>query len=75
MRNKNMLGWSLAGTSLVSASLYGLFTYLSNDSYNSYSSTTITSDAISYREEFQTYDILSYVSLGTSLLSAGVSVY
>ncbi len=70
-----MLGWSLAGTSLVSASLYGLFTYLSNDSYNSYSSTTITSDAISYREEFQTYDILSYVSLGTSLLSAGVSVY
>ena len=28
-----------------------------------------------YRKEFQTYDILSFVSLGTSILSLGLSTH
>lgn len=74
-KNKNILGWSTAGVSVLSTGLFGLFTFLSNESYDNYQAATITADAVAYKDEFQTYDTISYIALGAGLLGAGVSAY
>ncbi len=74
-KNKNILGWSSAGAGVLSSSIFAVFTFLSNESYGNYQSATITADAVAYKDEFQTYDTISYIALGTALVSTGVSVY
>ena len=74
-KNKNFLGWSSAGASALSTGLFGVFTFLSNESYGNYQAATITADAVAYKGEFQTYDTISYIALGAGLLGAGVSAY
>ncbi len=74
-KNKNILGWSSAGASALSTCLFGIFFFLSDESYDNYQSATITADAVAYKDEFQTYDTISYIALGAGLVGAGVSAY
>ena len=74
-KNKNIFGWSSAGVSIISTGVFGIFTFLSSESYNNYQSATITADAVAFKDEFQTYDTISYIALGAGLVSAGVSAY
>ena len=73
--NKNIGGWVSAGSSVLSAGLFGLFSIFSNSAYDDYISTTISADAANYKEKVQLWDILSYVSLGTTAIGAGLSTY
>ena len=49
------------------------FAVLGNEAYDNYQNSIITADAVDYREEFQRWDFLSYVSLGVVGAGAGLS--
>ena len=72
---KHIGGWVSAGSSVLSASLFGLFSIFGNSAYDDYMAATITADAVEYKDKFQLWDTLSYVSLGTSVATAGLSAY
>jgi hypothetical protein len=73
--NKDIGGWISAGTGVISAGLFGLFSAFSNSAYDDYVTATITADAVEYKEKVQLWDTLSYISLGTATAGAGLSAY
>ena len=72
---KKIGGWVSAGSSVLSAGLFGLLSIFSNQAYDDYVAATISADAVDYKEKVQLWDTLSYVSLGTAAVGAGLSAY
>jgi hypothetical protein len=71
-KGKTVGGFVSLGLGVVGGGLAGLFMYLAEESYNEYMDATLTSQAVTYREEFETYDILSYISIGAG--GVGISL-
>jgi len=74
VKRRKAAGWTTLITSALAGGAYALFTVLGNESYDDYLDASITADVIDYREQFQMYDILGYVSLGVAGVGAIASV-
>ncbi len=66
-------GFISLGLGVIGGGLTGLFMYLAEESYNEYMGATVTDSIIAFRQEFQTFDVLSYVSIGAGGVGLGLS--
>lgn len=74
-KTRTIFKWSALGAATLSAGLTGLFFSLSNDAYESYKETTITEEAVKYREEVQKWYTFTYIAVGASFVSLGVFIW
>ena len=72
-KKRKATGWTFLVTSVLAGGAYAFFAVSGNAAYDNYLDATITADAVEYREQFQFYDLLGYVSLGVAGAGAGVS--
>jgi len=73
-KTRKIVGWASLGAGLVSAGLSGLFWYLSDRAYENYQDASITTDAVKYRKEVQSWDTFTYVAGGTAGIGVGLSI-
>ena len=73
IKNRKATGWTSLLTSALAGGAYAFFAVSGNEAYENYLNASITEDAVDYREQFELYDLLGYVSLGVIGVGAGVS--
>jgi len=74
-KTRNIIKWSTLITGVLATGSFTLFSLLANDQYDNYMETSITADALEFKESFQTFDLISYISLGVAGASTGVSTF
>lgn len=66
--------WSSLGVGLLSGGLAGLFTVLADQAYEGYTASSVLDDVVYYRNRFQSFDRMSYISWGLGAAGVGSSL-
>jgi len=73
IKNRKATGWTSFLTSVLAGGAYAFLAVSGNEAYDNYLNASVTDEAVDYREQFELYDLLGYVSLGVVGVGAGVS--